>query len=261
MPKFIDLTGRKLGELTVMRRAENRTYSNGHHITQWTCLCSCGKALDIPSIDLRPGKGRNGRTSCGCKPPRLLKMISRRYGKLVVVDQADGLYKGKRRWKCQCDCGKTTVVLGSSLYRGATKSCGCLWEERKLERGLAEKHRQYILGKIHAKGTKRRKRSIPFELSFDEFVRIKEQNCTYCGVPPSQVKQAYGANGNWICNGIDRIDSNIGYISGNCTACCEPCNQAKNNRTVAHFVEHARRIVDHQSRQEIKNCSLNELSQ
>ena len=29
------------------------------------------------------------------------------------------------RWKCLCDCGKSSVVMGQSLRRGQTKSCGC----------------------------------------------------------------------------------------------------------------------------------------
>lgn len=29
-------------------------------------------------------------------------------------------------WNCVCDCGKTSVVNGSSLIRNKTKSCGCL---------------------------------------------------------------------------------------------------------------------------------------
>jgi hypothetical protein len=29
-------------------------------------------------------------------------------------------------WNCQCDCGKTGVIEGSSLKKGTSKSCGCL---------------------------------------------------------------------------------------------------------------------------------------
>lgn len=28
-------------------------------------------------------------------------------------------------WKCKCDCGNETIVLGTSLRTGITKSCGC----------------------------------------------------------------------------------------------------------------------------------------
>lgn len=29
-------------------------------------------------------------------------------------------------WNCKCDCGNTSVVCGSRLVKGLTKSCGCL---------------------------------------------------------------------------------------------------------------------------------------
>ena len=32
----------------------------------------------------------------------------------------------KAQWICECTCGKMTVVQGSSLRNGSTKSCGCL---------------------------------------------------------------------------------------------------------------------------------------
>ena len=34
---------------------------------------------------------------------------------------------------CRCDCGKEVVVVGSSLRRGNTKSCGCLKIKRAKE--------------------------------------------------------------------------------------------------------------------------------
>ncbi len=59
-------------------------------------------------------------------------MLGQRFGRLTVI-----AYAGPRKkaygtiasWLCLCDCGKKTTVVGPSLRRGMTKSCGCLWNE------------------------------------------------------------------------------------------------------------------------------------
>jgi hypothetical protein len=43
---------------------------------------------------------------------------------LTVVEYAGRDKSGKHQWRCLCKCGKSCVVLGSSLT-GNTKSCGC----------------------------------------------------------------------------------------------------------------------------------------
>lgn len=48
MPAFIDLTGRKFGRWTVIRRADGVG-----HGARWLCECSCGATRPIPSDDLR----------------------------------------------------------------------------------------------------------------------------------------------------------------------------------------------------------------
>lgn len=57
MPALVDLTGRKFGRLTVIRRNGSL---HGHAL--WTCRCICGSASDIASGDLLSGK----TLSCGC---------------------------------------------------------------------------------------------------------------------------------------------------------------------------------------------------
>jgi hypothetical protein len=57
--KFIDLTGKKFNQLTVIRR-ENST--PGSRKTNWICKCDCGKETTVSG-----GNIKNGHTkSCGC---------------------------------------------------------------------------------------------------------------------------------------------------------------------------------------------------
>jgi hypothetical protein len=54
----------------------------------------------------------------------------RRYGRLVVIKEASGSTPKRRKWLCQCDCGKTKEVRQDHLNSGATTSCGCVQKER-----------------------------------------------------------------------------------------------------------------------------------
>ncbi len=57
-------------------------------------------------------------------------LTGKRFGKLVVK-RLWSVQKWAARWKCLCDCGNFTVVLGSNLKAryGHTQSCGCLAKE------------------------------------------------------------------------------------------------------------------------------------
>lgn len=57
-----------------------------------------------------------------------------KFGRLTVISRAPNNADNKVMWRCVCDCGKEAVVIGSRLYTGKTKSCGCLIRERTTER-------------------------------------------------------------------------------------------------------------------------------
>jgi hypothetical protein len=58
MPPFIDLTDRRFGRLTVLRRIGTTSYGQ----PQWLCRCDCGKETTPMGNSLRSGL----TTSCGC---------------------------------------------------------------------------------------------------------------------------------------------------------------------------------------------------
>ena len=59
---------------------------------------------------------------------RLIDLTGHRYGRLTVIGRA-GYYKKELLWHCICDCGNEVNVIGSSLKRGNTRSCGCIHRE------------------------------------------------------------------------------------------------------------------------------------
>lgn len=56
----------------------------------------------------------------------LIDLTGRRFGKLVAqYHAASRLVNKQPMWFCECDCGKTKLVDGSSLRSGQSQSCGC----------------------------------------------------------------------------------------------------------------------------------------
>lgn len=60
---------------------------------------------------------------------KVLDLVGKRFGRLVVLERAENNNEGQARWLCQCDCGNQKVVLGKCLRNGHTQSCGCLSKE------------------------------------------------------------------------------------------------------------------------------------
>jgi len=58
MGKFIDLTGKVFGRLTVIRKSSSSIYRK----TIWQCKCECGKYADVVGESLKQGHTK----SCGC---------------------------------------------------------------------------------------------------------------------------------------------------------------------------------------------------
>ena len=61
----------------------------------------------------------------------ITNLVGRRFGRLIVIELYDVDKTRDKRWKCRCDCGSETLVRGSKLRNGRTKSCGCLRKEAK----------------------------------------------------------------------------------------------------------------------------------
>lgn len=61
---------------------------------------------------------------------KVLDLLGKRVGRLLVVERSENSSKGNSRWKCQCDCGEVTIVNGTNLSSSKTQSCGCLGKEK-----------------------------------------------------------------------------------------------------------------------------------
>lgn len=176
-------------------------------------------------------------------------MIGQKFNSLTVLELSE-VRRGKKIWLCKCDCGKTAQATGYSLETGKTKSCGCSHREASIKNARIGSDKILLPnngGAIRAlyriyKRSARERNIASFNLSLEVFQKLISQNCQYCGTPPSQ-RFKWVSTGDYMYNGIDRIDNNIGYEISNVIPCCKNCNTAKYTRTQQEFITWAKRIA------------------
>jgi len=109
-----DLTGRRFGMWTVVRRSD--VSSSGK--TMWLCVCNCGTARDVASGSLTAH--RHPSRSCGCV--WVGDLAGRAFGALTVVSEDTKIGKG-RGWLCHCQCGSLVNRSTGQLRAGRGLSC------------------------------------------------------------------------------------------------------------------------------------------
>jgi len=143
-----------------------------------------------------------------------IDLIGKKFNRLLVLSENEK--KNNRvTWNCLCDCGGSVSVIAKDLVSGHTKSCGCLLNERLIERNTT--HGQASRGK----------QSLSYQTWRGMMTRCLSQD--------SDNYKYYGEKGITVCNEwfdfnnffqdmgerkkgfeIDRIDNNLGYFKDNC---------------------------------------------
>ena len=128
--KLIDLTGRRFGALSVIRKASKAEELYGR--PSWLCRCDCGTECIVPGDFLRNGR----RTSCGCRAGVSSKTRGavRETLHLDIAGQTWGeltaLYRvGNDRWMWECSCGRHKAIRASAVMTGRVVSCGHILSE------------------------------------------------------------------------------------------------------------------------------------
>lgn len=240
-----NLINQKFGKLTVISKAPS--ILGGDTIKRywgaWNCLCDCGTMKIVKTVDLIRGSVR----SCGCLYDEYGKSYvpGQKINRLTTVSYEDGL------WTCICECGNEITIPTGALSSGNTKSCGCLKIETSRAKSdkLIEARRKNPPRIASARrvwqGYGYRDKNMT--ISFDEFLKISQMNCFYCGIEPntsynyfsttsSRGSEKSKQEGMFIYNGMDRIDSSKSHTIDNIVPCCILCNRAKNDRTQDEFL-------------------------
>ena len=145
---------------------------------------------------------------------KFIDLTGQRFGRLTVISHSGKNKVRESQWLCLCECGNSSIVVGTALKNGRTKSCGCLRKE-----------------KVHDATTKH-------GMCKSRLWRIWHDMKQRCTNPNSRSYKDYGERGIAVCaewsdnflnfykwalaNGyaenlsIDRIDNDKGYYPDNC---------------------------------------------
>lgn len=170
------------------------------------------------------------------------------FGRLTAIESTKSNKAGKAIWTCSCSCGNTVEILSERLVTGNTRSCKCLRRELSSLRSV-ELHRnncrpQSARKRVFGEYNHRAKRlGFEFVLTSEQFYLLVGGNCYWCGVTPSNRMVSQGG-ATFDYNGIDRLNSSIGYTVGNSVSCCKICNFMKNTLSPEEFLAHIKRILD-----------------
>lgn len=177
-------------------------------------------------------------------------LIGNKFGRLTVISFSHLDKRQAAYWLCQCSCGKERLVRRNSLTSGWTKSCGCLQKElvKKSAKKINDLRRKapgeanfnILLSRYKRNAIKKGR---DFSLSEELFRKLVKLNCYYCEDAPNTVERSRNTNGEFVYNGIDRIDNDLGYTESNTVTCCVDCNWIKGTMSSHMFIQKARQIA------------------
>ena len=113
------------------------------------------------------------------------------------------------------------------------------WRDRNPEKVATNNQNRLENVKIHYSNYKRsaNDKNLEFGLSSDVFDEIVKAPCYYCGTIQDKG-----------FNGIDRQNSEIGYVVDNCVSCCQMCNYMKASMSVDAFLGRVEHILTYNGR-------------
>lgn len=240
-------TGIKLHKLTFLSPTSER---RGSHI-KWLTVCDCGENRVVVPYDVQIGY----ITHCGKCTPRGKNWAGIKLHKLTFIRPTDQKMGGSILWEAKCDCGNLTIVRPANIAKpNGTQSCGCIQLESAQQRGLES--RKYSPIESSARGVWHRSYN-DGDISFDDFYRLSQLECNYCGIAPSNVynigvaarktSQVQTSDGYFTYNGLDRVDNDIPtHTLSNVVPCCHQCNTWKMDMAIYEFYQHVSDVYNYE---------------
>lgn len=88
------------------------------------------------------------------KRPTFTDISGQRFGRLLVLNPVEPHITSGAKFACLCDCGNTKDIVGRSLTKGFTVSCGCYRNERVRETNSTHKATSVVAAHEYARAYK-----------------------------------------------------------------------------------------------------------
>ena len=171
------------------------------------------------------------------------------FGNLTAIKRTENR-SGKNSqyllWECKCKCGNSILTEAYKLKRGRKRSCGCL-EGTGRPYNFKEDRTIPLWNRLFSSTIQKRSKGKNYEsdIDIDFFIITSQKECCYCGDKGTQRLKDRSTDTEIYFNGIDRVDSSIGYMKNNIVSCCKHCNTAKNIMSQEEFKNHIRKMYEY----------------
>lgn len=183
-----------------------------------TKICrKCGE--EKPLSEFYRYKTRGTQMFSRCKPCSISEKQEIKMRKAERNRAREDIIYPETKWCYKCK----QVKSSSEFHKSTARDDGLRADCKKCRRTIKEILWSY---KRSAK-----KRYYEWTLSDEEATNLFLSNCFYCGAEPK--------------NGIDRVDSRLGYTISNCVSCCSDCNYLKRRMPLGKFKEYVSRFHLH----------------
>lgn len=153
-------------------------------------------------------------------------------------------------WECKCDCGETFICRDVDYVLKRKLGCKHCTQSKiqtsksKSECGFSHKGLIRRLYREYERGAA--KRNLQFEISEEKFIELITGKCAYCDSEPElhngHLRYMQKTEEPLKFNGIDRINTKLGYIEGNVVSCCSKCNYAKHDLSLNEFKDWVKKV-------------------
>lgn len=224
------------------------------------CL-KCGKEYEIPISTLSHRKKSKIEGCKYCMTKKIPKSMFKYHSNDIIGSYKllDRVNNREQLWKAECiKCHKIQVIRLANAKKRVTDGCSyCDGRKKLMPRGSNMKACLYTQDELSYNSYKRRIEAMnrhetikhkEWNLSLEEYSKLIHQNCAYCGAIPEEkphLNRKSNPNEHFTANGIDRIDSNVGYTIKNCVPCCTTCNRMKSDLTLSEWKNKMKKILNH----------------